>query len=90
MITLLENTENQNKIEIELAPYFMKYKKPSAQEVDVSLLVKQVSYVLDLWEYTYKEVRSLDRKAFMDLMKSYYLKLTDNKSKNLFSKVFDL
>lgn len=90
MIRFEEGKTEQSLITIELLPFINKYKKPTATEDDVNQLVHQVSVVLDLWDYNHKEIKMLDRKAFLDLMKSYYLYLKDSSAKVLFSKVFAL
>lgn len=90
MIRFEEGKTEQSLITIELLPFINKYKKPTAAEDDVNHLVQQVSAVLDLWDYNHKEIKMLDRKAFLDLMKSYYLYLKDSSAKALFSKVFAL
>lgn len=90
MVRFNEGKTEQSLITIELLPFINKYKKPTATEDDVNQLVHQVSAVLDLWDYNHKEIKLLDRKAFLDLMKSYYLYLKDSSAKALFSKVFAL
>lgn len=90
MIRFEEGKIEQSLITIELLPFINKYKKPTATEDDVNKLVQQVSAVLDLWGYDHKEIKMLDRKAFLDLMKSYYLYLKDSSAKALFSRVFAL
>ena len=90
MVRFEEGKTEQSLITIELLPFISKYKKPAATEDDVNQLVQQVSAVLDLWDYNHKEIKMLDRKAFLDLMKSYYLYLKDSSAKALFSRVFAL
>ena len=90
MVQFNEGNTNQSLIVVELLPFINKYKKPTAADEDVNALAQQISYVLDLWDYNYREIKVLDRKAFMDLMKSYYNKLLDSKQKALFAKVFAL
>ena len=89
MIQFNEGKANQSLIVVEILPFIDKYKKPSATSEDVNSLAQQVSCVLDLWDYSHKEIRVLDRKAFMDLMKSYYQYLKDPAGKSLFARVFD-
>lgn len=90
MVRFNEGKAEQSLITIELLPFINKYKKSVATEDDVNQLVQQVSAVLDIWDYSHKEIKMLDRKAFLDLMKSYYLYLKDSSSKALFSRVFAL
>lgn len=90
MVRFDEGKAEQNLITIELLPLINKYKKPSAKEDDVNQLVQQVAAVLDMWDYNHKEIKALDRKAFLDLMKSYYLYLKNSSAKALFSRVFAL
>jgi len=90
MVRLEEGKTNQRLIELGLIVFVKKYKKPEADDLEVGKLVHQISCVLDLWDYTYQEIQHLDRKAFMDLMKSYYDKLRDSKDKELFTRVFAL
>ena len=90
MLHFLEDRDNQNHIVVELTPFFMKYKKSAASIENVNELIQQVACVLDIWEYSSKEIKVLDRKAFFDLMKSYYNYLRDAEGKALFTKVFSL
>ena len=90
MIHYKEGKGNQDLIFGELINFFNKFKKASATDEEVATLANKVSYALDLMDYNYREIKALDRKAFMDLMKVYYDTLVDQKSKILFSKVFSI
>ena len=90
MLRYKEGKGNQDLIFGELLTFFNKYKKASATDEEVAALANKVSYALDLMDYNSREIKQLDRKAFMDLMKVYYDTLVDQKSKTQFAKVFSL
>lgn len=86
MISVEEsNGTNQQRISTELVPFFNKFKKTGATDEDILTLVTQVSYLLDAWEYSPEEIKSLDRKAFFDLIKSCY---ENSRNKAIYRKIF--
>ena len=76
MIIIQENSSRQKELVMVLTPLIRQYAKATASIKAILDLVDLFALVLDKWDYSPKEIRGLDKRAFLDLLKSWQIEAT--------------
>jgi len=71
MVIIREESSRYKELVQTIAPLVQRYAKSSASPRGIICLSNRLAAVLEEWDYSPKEIKNLDRRAFMDLIQSW-------------------
>jgi len=71
MVIIKEATSRYKELVQTLAPLVNSYAKAMASPKAILDLTNRLATVLEQWDFTPKELKDLDKRAFLDLIKSW-------------------
>jgi hypothetical protein len=71
MVIIHEETSRYKELVLTLTPLAAMYAKTTASAKAVSDFVNRFASVLEKWDYSPKEIKNLDKRAFIDMVKSW-------------------
>ena len=71
MIIIREETSRHKELTQTLAPLVNMYAKPASSPKAILDLVTRFATILEEWDFSPKELKGLDKRAFIDLIRSW-------------------
>ena len=71
MVIIKDAAPRRKELALTLAPLVQMYAKPMSSPKAILDLVARLAAVMEEWGYSPKELQSLDRRAFIDLVRSW-------------------
>jgi len=71
MVIIREESSRYKELTQTITPLVRLYAKPQASQKAIIDMINRLAQVLEEWDYQPKEIKSLDKRAYFDLIKSW-------------------
>ena len=78
MVVIKEQTSRNKELVQTLLPLVKTHAKTSAPPKAITDFVVRLAIILEEWDFSPKELSSLDKRAFIDLVRSWQVEATPN------------
>ena len=72
MVIIQEQTSRHKELMLTLTPLVRAYAKNTVSPKAILDLVSRFASILEIWDFSPKELKGLDRRAFADLIQSWH------------------